>query len=108
ETEYRLMIWADDRILEHVIRAGEPGPISSLARIQHTLFEQHLHELAATLLGAEGMLMEEALPYSHGRWLRGFLHTRASTIGGGTTQVQRNAIGEQVLGLPHDPGMPAR
>jgi alkylation response protein AidB-like acyl-CoA dehydrogenase len=108
ETEYRLMIWADERTLAHVLAVGEPGPTSSLSRIQHTLFEQHLHEVAASLLGAEGMLYGDALPYSRSRWLRGFLHTRASTIGGGTTEVQRNTVAEQVLGLPHEPGMPAR
>jgi alkylation response protein AidB-like acyl-CoA dehydrogenase len=108
ETEYQLLSWADERILQRVLEVGEPGPISSLSRIQHTLFEQHLHETATSLLGADALLFGDALEYSRSRWLRGFLHTRASTIGGGTTEVQRNAIGEQVLGLPHDPGMPGR
>jgi alkylation response protein AidB-like acyl-CoA dehydrogenase len=35
-------------------------------------------------------------------WASGFLFSPALTIGGGTAQVQRNIIGERVLGLPHD------
>jgi hypothetical protein len=38
-----------------------------------------------------------------GIWHFGYLFSPALTIGGGTTQVQRNIIAERVLGLPHDP-----
>ena len=40
-------------------------------------------------------------------WARQVLTTRALTIGGGTTDIQLNIIGERILGLPRDPG-PAR
>ncbi|MHB8440219.1 MAG: acyl-CoA dehydrogenase family protein, partial [Acidimicrobiales bacterium] len=35
-------------------------------------------------------------------WSRGFLFAQALTIGGGTSEVQRNIVAERVLGLPHD------
>jgi 3-oxochol-4-en-24-oyl-CoA dehydrogenase len=35
-------------------------------------------------------------------WAKGYLFSRALTIGGGTAEVQRNIIAERVLGLPHD------
>jgi alkylation response protein AidB-like acyl-CoA dehydrogenase len=37
------------------------------------------------------------------RWSRAVLFTRALTIGGGTTDIQLNIIGERILGLPRDP-----
>jgi alkylation response protein AidB-like acyl-CoA dehydrogenase len=43
-----------------------------------------------------------------GRWVGGMLRTRASTIGAGTQEIQRNTIAEQVLQLPRDPAMPPR
>jgi alkylation response protein AidB-like acyl-CoA dehydrogenase len=54
------------------------------------------------------MLAPRQLDRHLGRWVNGFLMTRASTIGGGTSEIQRNTIAEQVLGLPHEPSMPAR
>jgi alkylation response protein AidB-like acyl-CoA dehydrogenase len=42
------------------------------------------------------------------RWTQGMLRIRASTIGAGTAETQRNTIAEQVLGLPRDRAMPAR
>ena len=61
------------------------------------------------LLGADGLLTrEDPHAVQRGRWLGGFLSTRASTIGAGTAEIQRNTIAEQVLGMPHDPAMPSR
>ena len=42
-------------------------------------------------------------PPPAGRWTLGFLANRCLTIAGGTSEIQRNVIGERLLGLPRDP-----
>ena len=51
------------------------------------------------MLGPEGATMDGRA----NRWTQGFLATRCLTIAGGTSEVQRNVIGERILGLPRDP-----
>jgi hypothetical protein len=52
-----------------------------------------------SLEGPSGMLTGEATP-EHGFWQQYFLGQWSIRIGGGTDQIQRNIIGERVLGLP--------
>jgi alkylation response protein AidB-like acyl-CoA dehydrogenase len=99
----RIMVMNAARTIATIARDGEPGPGSSTARLFNTLFEQRLHEFAVDLLGPAGVLdHHDVHAVQRGRWTRGFLRTRASTIGAGTAEIQRNTIGERVLGLPHD------
>jgi alkylation response protein AidB-like acyl-CoA dehydrogenase len=61
------------------------------------------------MLGAHGVLgRKDPDAVQRGRWVWGFLRTPASTMGAGTSEIQRNTIAEQILGLPRDPGMPPR
>jgi alkylation response protein AidB-like acyl-CoA dehydrogenase len=88
-------------VLGQVLQGQPPGPVSSISRLQHGVFEQRLHETALSLLGPDGMLDASDPSLAHdGRWVRGFLRTRASTIGAGTAEIQRTTIAEKVLGLP--------
>ncbi|MET0147496.1 MAG: acyl-CoA dehydrogenase family protein [Ilumatobacteraceae bacterium] len=104
ETEVRLAYLGGVRQIQNIVRDGEPGPISSVSRLGFGLFEQRLHELAVDLLGASGMLAQrDPDAVQRGRWVWGFLRTRGSTIGAGTTEIQRNTAAERVLGLPRDP-----
>jgi len=92
-----------------ILAAGEAGPASSISRLLITAFEQDIHEFAIDLLGPAGLLGKSApQAVQRSRWLHGFLRTRASTIGAGTREIHLNTVAEQVLGLPHEPGMPAR
>jgi len=73
------------------------------------LVTAELHVFATDLLGPYGALgPRDAHAVQRNRWVMGMLRTRASTIGAGTAEIQRNTIAEQVLQLPRDPAMPAR
>ncbi|WP_020572434.1 acyl-CoA dehydrogenase family protein [Parafrankia discariae] len=109
EIRVRVMRYNAQRVISDILAKGEPGPTSSVSRLLITEFEQEIHELAVDLLGPAGLLLKtEPGSVQGGRWLQGFLRTRASTIGAGTREIQLNTLAEQVLGLPHDPAMPPR
>jgi alkylation response protein AidB-like acyl-CoA dehydrogenase len=104
ETAVRVLGWNGARVMDEVLRTGEPGPAGSVNRLLHATFEQRLHELALDILGADGMLAAtDPRAPQRGRWTWGFLRTRASTIGAGTAEIQRSTIGERTLGLPREP-----
>jgi alkylation response protein AidB-like acyl-CoA dehydrogenase len=109
EIRVRVMHLNAMRTISAIMATGEPGPASSTARLYNTILEQDLHVFASDLIGLNSVLAAGD-PYAveRGRWVMGMLRTRASTIGGGTSEIQRNTIAEQLLQLPRDPMMPAR
>jgi 3-oxochol-4-en-24-oyl-CoA dehydrogenase len=77
----------------------EPGPESSVRKLAGAEFDQRVHEFGLDLLGPEGARSDgEAASWAHG-----VLQSKCLTIAGGTSEVQRNVIGERLLGLPRDP-----
>ncbi|MEY2592284.1 MAG: hypothetical protein QOJ67_4268, partial [Acidimicrobiaceae bacterium] len=81
---------------------GRPdGPASSLRKTLGDEHGQHVMALMKDLQGAHGMLGEQRPDTKETDvWHWGYLFSRALTIGGGTSEVQRNIIGERLLGLP--------
>ncbi len=79
----------------------EPGPEASVAKLFGTELNLRIMRLALDILGPEG-LVERAVGTTDesAKWLRRILAARAFTIGGGTSEVQRNIIAERALGLP--------
>jgi alkylation response protein AidB-like acyl-CoA dehydrogenase len=77
----------------------DPGSEASLRKLLGAEHEQRVQELGLAMLGPEGATMEGRAQ----RWTAGFLATRCLTVAGGTSEVQRNVIGERLLGLPRDP-----
>jgi alkylation response protein AidB-like acyl-CoA dehydrogenase len=87
------------------VAAGRPlGPEASVAKLMNGKRGTDLADLAVIVAGADGMLAGDAA-LDAGRWADGFLSSRASRIGGGTDEVQRNVIAERVLGLPREPAV---
>ena len=92
------------RTISAKLRGMEPGPEVSVRKALADDHGQHLMEVAVDLAGTHGLLLDRG-PFGDETplWAQGFLYSRALTIGGGTSEVQRNIIGERVLGLPRDP-----
>jgi alkylation response protein AidB-like acyl-CoA dehydrogenase len=92
------------RTLSARVRGLEPGPEASVRKALADEHGQHVMATALDLAGAAAMLGDRG-PYGAetSLWADGYLYSRALTIGGGTSEVQRNIIGERVLGLPRDP-----
>ncbi|MGV0791180.1 acyl-CoA dehydrogenase family protein [Mycolicibacterium sp. XJ1819] len=93
------------RALAAVLRGEDPGGVASVNRLVKSEFEQRLHALALRALGPHAALgSRAAIAADQGRWTYGYLMSRATTIGAGTAEIQRNTIAESVLGLPSHRG----
>ncbi len=77
-------------------------PEASIIKLYWATWHQGLGELAIDVLGPAG-LVAEAFPYELDEFQRTFLFSRAETIYGGSNEIQKNIIGERVLGLPPEP-----
>jgi alkylation response protein AidB-like acyl-CoA dehydrogenase len=92
-------------------KAGNPGPEGSIAKLMFAEVNKDIYELCVDLLGpAGGIDITYAMERVEGLGLTGpegssrkmFLRARANSIEGGTSEIQRNIMGERVLGLPGD------
>jgi len=77
------------------------GPEASVLKLLASMRTEQDGNLVMALQGANGLLYGNDAP-NHGYWNQLFLMQWSSRIGGGTEQIQRNVIGERVLGLPPD------
>lgn len=90
------------RALTHALRGGPPGPEGSSTKLHWSESHQKLLEAAIEVLGERALAGPDpasADPEAAG-WVRDALWSRAETILAGTSEVQRNILAEQVLGLP--------
>ena len=93
------------RVTLKQLSGTEPGATGSVRKLLGMRHAQEIAELCWSMQGPLGALGASAPAGSH--WARQILLTRALTIGGGTTDIQLNIIGERILGLPRDPEPPA-
>jgi hypothetical protein len=106
------------RTLTKYLRGEQPGADASIFKLYWSEYHKVVTELAVDLLGADSMTPVGKTPFSafqadqpgapndSASWVGSFMIARAGTIYAGTSQIQRNIIGEMVLGLPKEPGSP--
>lgn len=80
---------------------GDLGPESSVTKLFWSHLDTRLQETALDLLGPRGEL-SGAEAVDDGAWVDGYLFSLAGPIYGGTDQIQRNTVGERLLGLPKE------
>jgi alkylation response protein AidB-like acyl-CoA dehydrogenase len=97
--EERIRDWTNQRVRATVKAGRPPGPESSIGKVHQGDLNQRTQLLATDLLGLGGQAWEGAVPFE----VKGMLRSRANTIEGGTTEVNKNILGERVLGLPREP-----
>jgi alkylation response protein AidB-like acyl-CoA dehydrogenase len=94
----RLHNW---RTLSRLGRGEQPGPESSWIKLAWTDMTQHLSRAALDVLGSDAPRWPSPDgTVSAGTWQRQWLWSKAASIAGGTSEVQRTVIGERILGLP--------
>jgi alkylation response protein AidB-like acyl-CoA dehydrogenase len=89
------------RAVTRLLKGELPGPEASTGKMMWVETHQRLQELAMEIQGPYSQLTRGgAAAVDGGVWQYSFLRSRANSIEGGTTEIQKNIIGERVLGLP--------
>ncbi len=114
-SKVEIMRFLGMQTLTQFLSGGKPGPGASVFKLYWSEYHKVATELAVDILGTDGLTLDGKLPSGSfgpdspgapndaGSWVGTFLNARAGTIYAGTSQVQRNIIGEMVLGLPKEP-----
>ncbi|PYN15312.1 MAG: acyl-CoA dehydrogenase [Candidatus Rokuibacteriota bacterium] len=89
------------RAITRLLKGEMPGPEASTGKMGWVETHQRLQELAMEVQGPYAQLVKGSdWAVEDGLWQHAFLRSRANSIEGGTTEIQKNIIGERVLGLP--------
>ncbi|MGZ8733994.1 MAG: acyl-CoA dehydrogenase family protein [Acidimicrobiia bacterium] len=95
---FRLHNW---RSISRTAKGEAPGPVGSINKLWWSEMSKRLHDTVMAVLGPAAPLWYEAHDNpGDGRWQRSWLYYQASSIWAGTNEIQRNVVGERVLGLP--------
>ena len=106
--EERVRAWTNERIRARLASGRPPGPESSVGKVHGADLNQRVQEMAAELLGVGEITWPGTAgdPDDYARSLpaevKALLRSRANSIEGGTTEVNKTLIAERVLGLPKE------
>jgi alkylation response protein AidB-like acyl-CoA dehydrogenase len=111
----QIMRYLGYRALTGWLNGATPGPEGSIGKLYWSEYHKAHTELAMDILGLDGLVPtgrppstafqtdDAGAPNSTASWAGVFLNARAGTIYAGSSQIQRNILGEIVLGLPKEP-----
>jgi len=114
-TKVEIMRYLGKRALTRFLQGQQPGADGAISKLYWSEYHRVVTELALDILGADAMTPAgrwpatsfqadlPGAPNDSASWVGAFFNARAGTIYAGTSQVQRNIIGELVLGLPKEP-----
>jgi alkylation response protein AidB-like acyl-CoA dehydrogenase len=114
-SKVQIMRYLGMRTLTQFLAGHHPGPDGAISKLYWSEYHRVVTELAMDILGADGLVPsgrppssafqsdDVGAPNSSASWALTFLNARAGTIYAGTSQIQRNILGEMVLGLPKEP-----
>lgn len=110
--EIEVLRYGSLRILSRLEKGIRPGPESSITKLYYSEMEKRHYEFILDILGPYGQLIEgvpaeyalkEGTAYGEpGSWAYHFAYSRAGTIFAGSSEIQKNILGERVLGLPKE------
>ncbi|HVV29979.1 MAG TPA: acyl-CoA dehydrogenase family protein, partial [Mycobacteriales bacterium] len=84
--------------ISRTARAGAPGPAGSMLKVFYADLVKEVGQLGMDILGSDALRYSSR--WDPDGWSGGYLHSFSQSIGGGTTEIQRNIVAERVLGLP--------
>jgi alkylation response protein AidB-like acyl-CoA dehydrogenase len=114
-SQVQVMRYSGMRVLTRFLEGHHPGPEAGISKLFWSEYHKVVTELAVDIFGAAAMTPSGRRPSSAfqtddagasnstNSWVDTFLNARAGTIYAGSSQVQRNILGEMVLGLPKEP-----
>lgn len=92
------------RNLTKQLKNGQPGAESSMDKLMVSELTKELFAQSVSMQGHMGVLWKEDSIADRSYWQDNYLYSFGQTIGGGTSEIQKNTIAERILGLPKDMG----
>jgi len=92
------------RNLTKTLKNGQPSAEGSMDKLIVSELTKELFSQSVSMQGHRGVLWKEDAVFGDSYWQDNYLYSFGMTIGGGTSEVQKNTIGERILGLPKDLG----
>src|SRR6185503_980509 len=111
-SEERIRAWTNQRVASNLAAGQTPGPAASIGKVHQAGLNQRVQLAAVDLLGLDALAWDvasdvpedsdayyESLPFE----VSGMLRSRANTIEGGATEINKSVLSERVLGMPREP-----